>query len=77
MVAIIGLVFMVIGYTLSSIGGEALLSPSLFVIGFLLNVLGILMINRDFENLLVRIEVESNKPSPDDIRKRPLRKPRR
>ena len=77
MVAIIGLAFMVAGFALSSTLNNVLLSSSLFVIGFLLNVLGILMINRDFENLLVKIEMESNKPSPDDIRRRPLRKPKR
>jgi hypothetical protein len=35
------------------------------------------MINRDIENLIVKLEVESNKPSPEDIKRRPLRKPRR
>ncbi|GAB6944442.1 hypothetical protein [Vulcanisaeta sp. JCM 14467] len=77
MVAIIGLVFMVIGFVLSAMVNNVLLPSSLFIIGFLLNILGILMINRDIENLLVRIKMESNKPSPDDIKKRPLKKPRR
>ncbi|GAB6946784.1 hypothetical protein JCM16161A_09140 [Vulcanisaeta sp. JCM 16161] len=77
MVALIGLVFMVIGFVLSSIAGNVLTSSSFFVIGFLLNILGILMINRDIENLLVKLEMESNKPSPDDIKRRPLRKPKR
>ncbi|ADN51004.1 hypothetical protein [Vulcanisaeta distributa] len=77
MVAIIGLVFMIIGFALSAILSNILLSSSLFIIGFLLNILGILMINRDIENLLVKLEMESNKPSPDDIKRRPLRKPKR
>jgi hypothetical protein len=77
MITIIGLVFMVIGFVLLSIINNVLLSSSFFIIGFLLNVLGILMINRDIENLLVRLEMESNKPSPDDIKRRPLKKPKR
>ncbi len=77
MVAIIGLVFMIIGFALFAILSNILLSSSLFIIGFLLNILGILMINRDIENLLVKLEMESNRPSPDDIKRRPLRKPKR
>lgn len=77
LIAIIGLVFMVIGFIVLTIIDNVLLSSSLFIIGFLLNILGILMINRDIENLIIKLEMESNKPGPEDIKKRPLRKPRR
>ncbi|WP_054853668.1 hypothetical protein [Vulcanisaeta distributa] len=77
MVAIIGLTFMIIGFILSSIASNILLSSSFFIIGFLLDILGILMINRDIESLLVRLEMEHNKPSPDDIKRRPFRRPKR
>jgi putative Mn2+ efflux pump MntP len=77
LIAIIGLVFMVIGFIISAIVNDVLLSSSLFIIGFLLNILGVLMINRDIENLIIKLEMESNKPGPEDIKRRPLRKPRR
>ncbi|MCG2869895.1 MAG: hypothetical protein L7H10_03980 [Vulcanisaeta sp.] len=77
LVAVVGLVFMVVGFAVLGMTGDALFSASIFIIGFLLDILGILMINRDIENLIVKLEVESNKPSPEDIKRRPLRKPRR
>ncbi|MDT7970297.1 MAG: hypothetical protein RQ842_06995 [Vulcanisaeta sp.] len=61
LIAIIGLVFMVIGFIVLAIIDNVLLSSSLFIIGFLLNILGILMINRDIENLIIKLEMESNK----------------
>ncbi len=76
-IAIIGLVLMVIAFTVLSILNNILLPSSLFIIGFLLNILGILMINRDIENLILKLEVQSSKPSPEDIRNRPLRKPKK
>ncbi|MFB6470236.1 MAG: hypothetical protein TU36_003235 [Vulcanisaeta sp. AZ3] len=77
-IALVGLVFMIVGFAISLIMNYSLLlTTSLFIIGFLLNILGILMISRDYENLLIEIEVENNKPSPEDIRKRPLRKPKK
>jgi hypothetical protein len=77
LVAVVGLVFMVVGFAVLGMAGNVLFSASIFIIGFLLDILGILMINRDIENLIVKLEVESNKPSPEDIKRRPLRKPRR
>ncbi len=77
MIAIIGLTFMIIGFIISSLANNVLLSSSIFIIGFLLNILGILMINRDIENLLVQLEMQSNRPSPEDIKRRPLRRPKR
>jgi hypothetical protein len=77
LVAVVGLVFMVVGFAVLGMAGDVLFSSSIFIIGFLLDILGILMINRDIENLIVKLEVESNKPSPEDIKRRPLRKPRR
>jgi len=76
--ALVGLAFMIVGFVISLIMNYSLLlTTSLFIIGFLLNILGILMISRDYENLLIEIEIESNKPSPEDLRKRPLRKPKK
>ena len=77
LVAVAGLALMVVGFTILVMADNVLLSASIFIIGLLLDVLGILMTNRDIENLIIKLEVESNKPSPEDIKKRPLKKPRR
>ncbi len=76
-IALTGLVLMVIAFVILSIFSSMLLPSSIFIIGFLLNILGILMINRDIENLLLKLEVQGSRPSPEDIRNRPLRKPKK
>ncbi|WP_069808350.1 hypothetical protein [Vulcanisaeta thermophila] len=76
-VVIASLVLMTVGFALAITPNSLIAGAVAFIIGLLLGVLGIVMINRDIETLLLRIEINESKPSPEDIKKRPIRRPRK
>jgi sulfite exporter TauE/SafE len=75
--SIVGLALAVVGFAASWAMRGPLLGVSVFSIGILLNILGLIMMRRDMEAIMLRYELEGKKPSPEDIKKRPLRRPRK
>ena len=72
-----GILMMAAGYFTQILSLTSVLFGTLiFSLGLIVSALGIALANRDIESALLRLELESRRPSPEDIRRRPLRRPR-
>ncbi len=68
---------MVASFTLALIMPGSLITAIPFAFGLLLTVIGILSFKGEVESTIMRLQLEREIPTPEDIKKRPFRRPRR